>query len=40
MGFGAMFYSILVGTLTSVIIEELLVAGNLTKKITAVEKFS
>lgn len=40
MGFGAMFYSILVGTLTSVIIEEVLTAGNLTKKIKAVESFS
>lgn len=40
MVFGAMFYSILVGTLTSVIIEEVLTAGNLTKKIKAVESFS
>jgi hypothetical protein len=40
MGLGVMFYSILVGTLTSVIVEEVFAAGNLVKKIKAVESFS
>lgn len=40
MCLGVMFYSILVGTLTSVIIEEVIIAGNLTNKLKAVESFS